>query len=92
MQVPLELKRKYIQRRFQDLQQISSSLEEDDFGPAARIGHQLKGNAQTFDFPQFAPLGIQIEKAAIAGDKQTLKDLLELMDREVNLASRLFLH
>jgi HPt (histidine-containing phosphotransfer) domain-containing protein len=92
MQVPLELKRKYIQRRFQDVQQILISLDENDFGPAVRIGHQLKGNAQTFDFPQLAPLGVQIEKAAIAKDKQTLKELIELMDREVTLASRLFLH
>lgn len=92
MQVPLELKRKYIQRRFQDLQQILSSLEANDFAPAARIGHQLKGNAQTFDFPQLAPIGIEMEKAAIAEDKQTLKELIELMDREVTMASRLFLH
>jgi HPt (histidine-containing phosphotransfer) domain-containing protein len=92
MQVPVELKRKYIERRVQDIEQLMSSLETEDYEPAMRIGHQLKGNASTFDFPQIAPIGREIENAGKNRDKQSLKSLIEMMDREVRLASVQFLH
>jgi HPt (histidine-containing phosphotransfer) domain-containing protein len=92
MQVPEKLKRKYIERRIQDIEQLMSSLESEDFDPAVRIGHQIKGNANTFDFPQMAPIAREIETAGKNRDKQTLKDLIEMMQREVRLASVQYLH
>lgn len=92
MQVPENLKRKYIERRFQDIEQLMNSLESEDFDPAVRIGHQIKGNAITFDFPQMAPIAREIEAAGKNRDKQTLKDLIEIMQREVRLASVQYLH
>ena len=86
MQVPVELKRKYLDRKILDIEILMSSLEQNDFGPAAKLGHQVKGNALTFDFPQMAPLGIQIETAAKNKDVESLKMLIKKMDSEIQIA------
>ena len=91
MQVPVELKRKYIERRLLDLEHLYGCLESEDFAPALRIGHQVKGNAQTFDLPQMAPIAERIEYAAKNKYKETLKDLIELMSRELQRASHFFI-
>lgn len=75
MQVPVELKRRYLRRRIQDLQSIMHSLEKDDFSMAQTLGHQVKGNAVTFDFPQMAMLGVEIERAAKKKDKERVLNL-----------------
>ncbi|MBA2404835.1 MAG: Hpt domain-containing protein [Bdellovibrionales bacterium] len=90
MQVPVELKRRYLERRIQDIEHLISSLEVNDFAPALKLGHQVKGNAETFDFPQLAPLGIQIENAAKKQDKEGVQNLIHLMASEINLARQTF--
>jgi len=86
MQVPVELKRKYLERRIEDIQFLLSSLEDNDFAPALKLGHQVKGNAVTFDFPQIAPLGVKIEEAAKNYDKATLQLLSQRMVSEIQIA------
>lgn len=90
MQVPVELKRKYLERRVQDIQHLMSRLEDDDFAPAMKLGHQVKGNAVTFDFPQMAGLGIEIENAAKKRDKEGIRDLVQKMSHEIHNARQLF--
>jgi HPt (histidine-containing phosphotransfer) domain-containing protein len=91
MQVPVELKRKYIERRLMDIEHLYGCLDTEDFSPALRIGHQVKGNALTFDLPQMAPIAERIESAAKNKDKETLRDLIELMSRELHIASHIFI-
>lgn len=86
MQVPVELKRKYLDRRIEDIQILLSSLEDNDFAPALKLGHQVKGNAVTFDFPQIAPIGIEIEEAAKNFDKLTVQLLSQRMASEIQMA------
>jgi HPt (histidine-containing phosphotransfer) domain-containing protein len=69
MKIPLELKKKYLQRRIHDMDCLVACLDKDDFSLAHRIGHQMKGNAQTFEFPQIAPFAIKLEQAAKEMDK-----------------------
>ena len=90
MQVPVELKRKYLERRIEDIQVILSSLEDNDFAPALKLGHQVKGNALTFDFPQMAPIGIEIELAAKNHDKVSVQLLSQRMFSEIQIARQLF--
>ena len=92
MQVPQELKIKYLQRRVEEIHQLICSLDQDDFAPAVRLGHQVKGNAVTFDFPQMAPIGRDIEVAAKNKDKQMIKNLVGKMSQEIELASQQYLH
>lgn len=86
MQVPSELRRKYLDRRVVDIEFLKISLEKNDFGPAAKLGHQVKGNALTFEFPQIAPLGVEIEVAARNRDKESLELLIKKMDAEIKQA------
>jgi HPt (histidine-containing phosphotransfer) domain-containing protein len=90
MQVPVELKRKYLERRIEDIQVLLSSLEDNDFAPALKLGHQVKGNALTFDFPQMAPIGIEIELAAKNHDKVSVQLLSQRMVSEIQIARQLF--
>lgn len=90
MEVPVELKRKYLERRVQDIEHLMSSLDKNDFAPAAKLGHQVKGNAVTFDFPQMEPIGKDIERAARERNKSELKNLVEKMDAVIQQARLTF--
>lgn len=80
MQVPVELKKKYLDRRIQDIHNLRDSLESNDYSLALKIGHQVKGNAVTFEFPQIAGLGMEMETAAKKQDKEKVKILIEKME------------
>lgn len=90
MQVPVELKVKYLDRKVQDIQILITSLESNDFAPALKLGHQVKGNAETFDFPELAPLGIEIESAAKNQDKQSVQRLVNQMSHLITQARLTF--
>ena len=68
-----------------DIDHLISSLDANDFTPAVTLGHQVKGNAATFDFPQIAPLGLQIENAAKNQNKEQVRILVKLMESEIHL-------
>lgn len=87
MQVPVELKMKYLDRRIQDIENLRKSLESDDYSHALRLGHQVKGNAVTFEFPQMAFIGVEIENAAKKKDKERVKMLVQKMESAI-LAAR----
>jgi HPt (histidine-containing phosphotransfer) domain-containing protein len=89
MEVPVELKRKYLERRIQDLRHLRSLLEIDDYSEALRLGHQVKGNAVTFDFPQIVPFGIAIENAAKIKDKLEIQFQITKMEHALHDARQL---
>lgn len=86
MQVPVELKIKYLSRRIQDIEKLKSSLERDDYSVAVKLGHQVKGNAVTFDVPQMAHVGLEMEKAANRKDKERVKLLTAKMELMIHSA------
>lgn len=92
MHVPLELKLKYLNRRIHDLQCLKSSLEKDDYCFALKLGHQLKGNAVTFDFPDIALIGLEIEVAARAGNKEQVLFLAMRMENSVKCSQEKYGH
>ena len=47
---------------------------------------QVKGNAVTFDCPQIAPLGVEIEFAAKNEDMEGLRHLIQIMASEIQQA------
>ena len=89
MQVPVELKIKYLSRRRLDIQKLKTSLDQGDYSFAAKLGHQVKGNAVTFDIPQIAFIGLEIEKAAKKQDKERVKFLADKMDSVISSAQSL---
>lgn len=80
IKVPIELKIKYLNRRMSDLALLRSSMENDDYSFAQRIGHQVKGNAVTFEVPQMAQVGMDLENAAVRRDKERIKVLIVKME------------
>lgn len=55
-------------------------MKQNDFREAAKLGHQVKGNAVTFEFPKMASLGVEIEKAAHDRNGSLLESLLKKME------------
>jgi HPt (histidine-containing phosphotransfer) domain-containing protein len=90
MQVPVELKRRYLERRTLDIQNIRRSLELEDYAPALKLGHQMKGSAETFDFPQLAFIGIEIESASRRQDKESVRFLVQKLECNIEVEKAKF--
>lgn len=79
MDIPVELKSRYLKRRLEELSRLSHSLEEDDFSIALNLGHQVKGNAETFQLPDIGRIGSRIELAAKNKNKEEVQLLAQEM-------------
>jgi HPt (histidine-containing phosphotransfer) domain-containing protein len=86
MQVPINLKIRYLSRRMEEISKLMLSLDQGDFSYAQMIGHQIKGNAATFDIPQIAPLGVEIEKAALIRDEDRVRMLIQHLEQMIQSA------
>ncbi len=90
MVVPVELKQRYLSRRIQDLANLKEALLNNDFAPALKLGHQVKGNADTFELPHMAPIGVELEHAAKRQDKETLMTLVKKLESAILSAQSFF--
>lgn len=63
-----EARKRYVERRQKDFETLSAALLTGELGPIQRIGHQLKGNAASFGYPELEKVAIALELAAEAGD------------------------
>lgn len=90
MVVPVELKQRYLSRRIQDLMTLKEALIKNDFSFALRLGHQVKGNAVTFEFPHMASIGVELEQAARTEDKEKLMFLVQKMESAISSAQNIF--
>ena len=86
MKVPIELKIRYLSRRLDDVQQVKLTLDQEDFSLAIKVGHQIKGNAATFEVPQIAFIGFEMERAAIKKDKEKVMILIDRMETLIHSA------
>lgn len=62
--IPEEMRKRYVKRRAQDVEELSAALENGDFNPMQKTGHQLKGNGPTYGYEMLADLGRRMEDAA----------------------------
>jgi hypothetical protein len=44
------------------------------------LGHQLKGTGQGYGFPEITRTGAAIESAAVAGDEETIRSQIRVLD------------
>jgi HPt (histidine-containing phosphotransfer) domain-containing protein len=86
MEVPIELMKRYLDRRIQELDRLKMSVSKDDYSGALKLGHMVKGNATTFNLPLVAPYGQAIESAAKMRDKDLLQSLFRKMEAIVKEA------
>jgi HPt (histidine-containing phosphotransfer) domain-containing protein len=77
MEVPEEIQNKYLQRRQKDLEVCLKSLETGNFQGLEKVGHQLKGNATTFGYPELSSIGEQLEDGASFRDSIKIREALQ---------------
>lgn len=65
IKVSPEAKVRYLQRRIQEVIDCHSAITKEDFKFIERVGHTIKGNAETFGFVELVPLGTKLEKQAL---------------------------
>jgi HPt (histidine-containing phosphotransfer) domain-containing protein len=90
MRIPEPLRRKYIERRARDADELASALERGDFEVLSRLGHQLKGNAATYGYETLSVLGHKMDHAAqtqsLAEGKECLYALRAWLQEQTNTA------
>ena len=74
--IPDEMKRVYIQRRSGDLVKLEDALTRRDPSVFERIGHQLKGNASTYGYPDLEDIGIRLEEIKSLSDTAEALELI----------------
>ena len=73
MEIDLKSLQVYYSRREKDLVSCIVALQMQDFDAIARMGHKMKGNGQTFGFPEISEIGAALEKFGIAQDSEKLQ-------------------
>ncbi|MNS70686.1 Hpt domain protein [compost metagenome] len=74
---------KYLQRRLAEMELLLASLSRGEFEPTKTLGHQIKGNARSFDFDTLEDLGIRLELAAKNQNAESAVKILGEMKMEV---------
>ena len=77
MEVPNEMKARYIERRKRDFENCMSSLGQRKYEEIEKVGHQLKGNGVTFGHPELSLIGEKLEDAASQKDILQLEQVLK---------------
>jgi HPt (histidine-containing phosphotransfer) domain-containing protein len=77
-----DMKLRYLHRRLEELALSTDKLNSYDFDFFKNMGHQIKGNAVTFEFPSLTALGVSLEE--FAEDKK--RDQVEQVVGELKLA------
>ena len=83
MEILNEHKLKYLNRRMVEIKELKESLMNDDYEIAITIGHRLKGNGETFGYPRISSIGITLEQAALARNKEMLKRTIDELAQNV---------
>lgn len=86
MQIPVEARQKYLERRKQDIAASKEALSKQDYYFLERLGHQIKGNAITFGFDELTNIAVAIEQAAKAKNIPQLQELVNQFETAVNNA------
>ena len=64
LEIPDDLKARYLERRRKDVPTLEEAVRSSDFVVMERIGHQIKGNAVSFGYPELESIGRDMENAA----------------------------
>jgi HPt (histidine-containing phosphotransfer) domain-containing protein len=79
--IPIEMKAKYLERRKQDYTDCLNAFLKSDFETFLRVGHQLKGNAASFGFDDLGVIATEMEQAAKNKDMSQIKISLDKFDQ-----------
>lgn len=79
-----EIRARYLQRREADVAAIQEALNNGNFQLTAKLGHDWKGNGETYGFPQFSEWGKNME---IAAKNQQLDAIREIISEVTKFLS-----
>ncbi|AFY01795.1 Hpt domain-containing protein [Bdellovibrio bacteriovorus] len=84
MIVPVESKVKYLRRRDAELESLLGMIVGAElFELGKKVGHQVKGNAATFEFNDLTDLGKRLEAACLAEDGQAVQSAAQELKQKV---------
>jgi DNA-binding response OmpR family regulator len=63
----------YLDNRRKDVGVLRQALERGDFAAIRVLGHNMKGSGGGYGFAALTELGAALEKAALAGDAETVR-------------------
>jgi HPt (histidine-containing phosphotransfer) domain-containing protein len=85
--VAAKLRPRFIAHRAEDVATIRLALERSDYATVARLGHNMRGNGQSYGFPDIATIGERMEAAAgthdVGGVREQLAALQDWVARSV---------
>ena len=84
MSVPVESKVKYLRRRAAELESLLAMGEGVElFELGKKVGHQVKGNAATFEFAELAESGKKLESAALSENAKAVLEAARELRQQV---------
>lgn len=78
MKIPLEMRRAYLSRRSTEFSVLLSQCQiadSVDWQKVKTMGHQVKGSAESFLFPELTPLADLLEEAGRRQDPRLLQSV-----------------
>jgi HPt (histidine-containing phosphotransfer) domain-containing protein len=60
-----------------DLEHIRKALQDGNLDDIRIVGHNLKGSGGAYGFPELSDIGLAMETAAKAGDREALERQIE---------------
>ena len=67
---------KYLMRRQGDLKMLQSALQDDQFDPFTRLGHQIKGNASSYGYIDLQEIAERIEIAGLDMNRESAQQIV----------------
>ena len=78
-----EHRKKYLNRRLPEIDELKKSIVGDKLDVIFNIGHKLKGNGATFGYPEISDIGRLLEEAANLKDKVQLEQVVQKLEEIV---------
>lgn len=88
--IPKEMQESYLNRRLVELDELASHLEKKAWKAIETVGHQMKGNAESYGFPKLSLIGKDLEHAARIQDERAIREILEKLKSQVQEEKKTF--
>ncbi len=82
--LPQEMIENYLSRRALDLEVVKSSVATNDIEAIHRIGHQLRGNASSYGFPDLELIGISMDELKAEDLKQKGPEIIAIFSQWIS--------
>ena len=67
----------YLENKYNDIAELRSCLEKNDFETIRIIGHSLKGSGSGYGFTALTDIGQAVEAASLVKDRGALMKLID---------------